>query len=116
MKASLPAAVTKVTTMRDRTIRLQVDCQEVPPESMTELFELNDCLGHFFFQKERITQINLSKLPKIELEPDEKSPGQRLRSVLFLLHKQNGGKDEDFDPFYRKQMERFIGAVKERLV
>jgi hypothetical protein len=115
MKTGLAAAITKITTMRDRTIRLQVDLQETAPENMAEMFALNDTQGWFFFHESPIKQINLKDLPALDLEPHQKSPSQRLHSVLYLLHKQNGGKDDTFDPFYKQQMERFIEAVKEKL-
>lgn len=115
MLTSLPASVTKITTMRDKTVRLQIDCQEIAPENMTELFALNDTLGYFYFQEQPIKEVPTKDLPEINLEPHQKSPGQRLHAVLYLLHKQNGGKDEDFDPFYRYTMEKIISDVKEIL-
>lgn len=114
MKASLQAAITKVTTMRDRTIRLQVDVQEIHPDHMAELFALNDKLGHFFFAEQAIREIP-KDLPEVVLEKNEKSPATRLRNVLYLLHKQSGGADHDFDAYYRKSVERVIETVKEKL-
>jgi len=115
MQISLPAAITKITTMRDKTVRLQVDCQETAAEEMANLFALNDKLGYFFFADQVIKEIDTKDLPEIKLDKDEKSPGSRLRAALWVLHEQKGGKPEDFDPYYRRQMERFIEAVKEQL-
>ena len=55
-------------------------------------------------------------MPEITLEENEKSPSVRLRNSLFVLHTQQSGKPEDFDSFYKRNMERFIQAVKDKLV
>lgn len=114
MRVSLPGAITKITTLRDRTVRLQVDCQEVRSEYAAELFALNDKIGWFFFADQVIKEVP-KDLPDVVLEKNEKSPSERLRASLFVLHSQNGGKKEDFDSFYKKQMEMFIEAVKDKL-
>jgi hypothetical protein len=41
-----------------------------------------------------------------------KSPSNRLRSVLFLLWKQTGEPQNDFDTYYRIKMEGIIDAIK----
>ncbi len=114
MKVPLPATISKVTTMRDKTIRLQVDCQEIPAENMAELFALNDALGWFFFHERPLTQIDTKNLPEIKIESWEKSPGQRLKASLYRLWEQHKT-DEDFETYYRRQMEKIIEAVKEKL-
>lgn len=51
---------------------------------------------------------------KVDKELGDKTPGQRLRSTLFVLWKQRGEQGE-FDTFYRDYMERFINRIKEEL-
>lgn len=114
MKSALPAAITKVITMRDKTIRLQVDVQEIPPEAMAELFELHDKLGHFFFKEAFFNQIELKDLPPIKFEVGERRPSERLRATLFVLWEQ-AKIDEPFDNFYRKKIEEYISSIKEKL-
>jgi hypothetical protein len=49
---------------------------------------------------------------------DSKTPGQRLRGVLFVLHKQlleKGKMDVNFDVFYTQQLETIITNYKEQL-
>lgn len=53
---------------------------------------------------------------KIDKSINEKSPSQRLYNVLYVLHEQNGGTQEDFRKFYEKTMEKIIDQVKEKLV
>lgn len=110
----VPATITKVMTMRDRTIRVQVDTQEIPPEAKKQIFELSDELGYFFFSKVPLKEIDTSKLPPIVLEQGEKSPSQRLRATLFVYWEQTKNQ-EPFDIFYRRTVEKYIDAIKEKL-
>jgi len=114
MKSSIPASITKVTTMRDKTVRVQVDCQEIPSEHMAELFDLNDKLGYFFFHEKPLKEIDTSTLPEIKLEDWEKPPSQRQRAVIFRIWEQTDRK-QTFEVFYRDQMERIIEWLKQKL-
>lgn len=109
-----PAVISKVTTMADGSIRLQVDTQEIPPEDKTRVFSLFGKLGYFFFAETTTFKIP-DKLPEIQLEKGQKSPSERLRGVLFVYWEQNKIK-EDFDTFYRRTMNRYIDSIKEKLV
>lgn len=114
MNASLAATITKVTTMRDKTVRIQVDCQEIDPEYMAELFALNDKLGWFFFKDKPIKEIDTSQLPDIQVEKWEKHPSQRMRAVLFRMWEQTD-KKKTFEEYYREKMEQLIEMLKEKL-
>lgn len=114
MKTSLPATITKVTTMRDLTVRIQLDCQEMLPEYMAEIFSLNNKLGWFFFHEAPIKEIDTSKLPEIHFEEWEKTPGQRMRAVLYRLYERTD-KKITFEQFYKEKMEQLIEMLKEKL-
>jgi hypothetical protein len=53
-------------------------------------------------------------LPEVQLEEKEKSPSVRLRAALYVYWDQHKMK-EQFDIFYRRQMEKFINTIKEKL-
>jgi hypothetical protein len=50
----------------------------------------------------------------VETERDTKTPSQRLRSVLFVLYKEQE-RTCTFDSFYSEHMEKFILHVKAKL-
>lgn len=118
MKTTLPSTITKVTTMADNTVRLQVDCQEMPPEQMAEIFKMKGLLGYFFFLDSPVLEIEKSDLPEIQLESWEKSPSQRLRAAFYryweMLH-DKGKVKEAFEVWYRVEMEKLITQIKDRL-
>lgn len=51
---------------------------------------------------------------KVDKELNQKTSGQRLRGVLYVLWEQ-GNKDTEFEVFYKTQMEKFINLVKDKL-
>jgi len=114
MQLSLPAAITRISTMRDKTVRLQVDCQEMSSENMAELFKLNDKLGWFFFADQTIKEINKKDLPEIKFDRDERTPGQRMRAVLYVLWERTN-KEITFEQYYREQAEKIIVWLKSKL-
>lgn len=114
MKAPLQASITKVMTMQDQTVRLQVDCQEMHAEHMTELFSLKNSIGWFFFHPSPIKEIDTDALPEIKVEKGQKTKGQRLRAVLFIRWSQVKP-SMTFEEYYNERMERFIENEKLQL-
>lgn len=112
----VPSVIEKVMTMADGGLRLFVDTQELQPEDKGVVMNFHKKQGYFVFseQYENINVEDIKNLPKIELEEGEKSPSIRLRAVLYVYweEKKVGG---SFDSFYKKQMERFIQTIKEKL-
>jgi len=52
---------------------------------------------------------------KIKAPISGKSSSSRLRAVLFVLWKQRGEPENDFEIFYKLKMEIFIDIVKGKL-
>ena len=116
---SIPAEITKATTMANGVIRLQIDSQEnINPNLIAKLFSMVNKIGFACFLPELrpIVPADVIDLPKLELTPEDgdRSPAQRLRASFYILWEQKG-KDGDFEAFYRARMERIINAVKEKL-
>lgn len=55
-----------------------------------------------------------AELKEIRGEFDKKSPSQRLRNVLYVLHKQQES-GMDFDQWYLRRMEKIISDHKAML-
>lgn len=51
---------------------------------------------------------------KIEADLDQKSPSQRMRSVLFILWKEDN-EGVDFQEYYRRHMEKLIEFLKGKI-
>jgi len=111
----IPATISKITTMADKGIRIQVDTQELHPEDAGRVMLLNNKLGWFVFA-EQLSQVDIENLPKIEVDEEsgEEQPATRLRKVLFVFWKQHKIQ-EPFDAYYKRAIEKFISSVKEKL-
>ena|SRR5690606_19939706 len=114
MKITIGSTISKITTMADRSLRLQVDTQELSSEEMAQIFPLYGKYGYFGFA-EHIDNVDIKDLPPVVVDKDEKSPSQRLRGVLYVLWEQTGKKGT-FEVFYRIKMEEIINHFKDKLV
>ena len=56
----------------------------------------------------------IAELKEVKTELDEKTPGQRMKAVLFLLWKQQN-EAIDFDVFYKQKMNGLIEHLKLKL-
>ena len=91
--------------MADKSLRLQVDTQELGKDDKAKIFDLHDVLGWFVFSKVEIKDEDILDLPEIKPEfKNEKSPSQRLRNRLFVYFE--GTHTGNFDSWYKKEMDK----------
>ena len=114
MITPIPAIISKLMTMADKGIRISVDTQELTPEEGSKLFSLKDKYGHFVFIEGEVLPENVEVPEFVQDFKNEKSPSQRLRSVLYRLWEQSG-KPNTSEQFYREQMEKIIEHYKGKL-
>lgn len=114
-KLIAPGTITKITTMEDNVLRLQVDCQEMGSKNEMALLALRNKLGWFLFveNSKDIKQEDLN-LPEIQTDKGEKTPAQQLRAVIWRIWEQ-GGKKGDSELHYRVSMNKIINKLKEQL-
>jgi hypothetical protein len=111
----VPSYITKITTMRDRSLRLQVDTQELKPDESAKVFDLYDKFGFFLFKDSDIKPEDLD-IPDVKPEfKSDKSPSQRLRGVIYRYFEQLDNHNIPFDDFYKKEMEKIIEHYKSKL-
>lgn len=104
--------------MAHRSVRIIADTNEnLTSEQMAKIMGNHDKTGWWCFLPEErpIDALDLVTLPKLEWDKDEKTPGQRLRAALFVYWEQKKP-TETFAQFYDQTMEKYINAVKEKLV
>lgn len=112
-KFSVAATLEGVRALKEGGLSLSFHSQELSKEEMVSVMQFYQSFGYLLFSPE---QLGEEDIPKEKLSPDEeKSPSKRLRSILFILWKQQGG-EGDFEAFYRKKMEAIIEQLKGRLV
>lgn len=112
-KFSVAATLEGVRALKEGGLSLSFHSQELSKEEMVSVMQFYQSFGYLLFSPE---QLGEEDIPKEKLSTDEeKSPSKRLRSILFIIWKQQGG-EGDFEAFYRKKMEAIIEQLKSRLV
>ena len=104
----VPSTVTKIMTMGDRSLRLQVDVdRELSPEENAKVFSLYNHAGYFIFKDAEIQQEDLIDLPEEKLEfKNQKSSSEILRNRLYVYYKEKNGTDEGFEDWRKKEMSK----------
>lgn len=119
MKLQTPAYINSIRSLADKTLRLTVDCQELPPEQSSLLFSLLQKYGYFLFKETEFNEEDLLNIPEIQTEfRNDKSPSQRLRNILYRVWEAKfKSQFTDFETFYKWEMnkigEHFINAYLE---
>lgn len=111
----LPVIFSGIRSRVDRTYTLSFSTREMTGESAADLLRMQqDECWLLIAPSEK--DIDNAEVPqdKPEVGMTSKTPSQRLRASLFVLYKQAGIQD-DFESYYRTQMERFIDVVKSNL-
>ena len=110
---TLQAILSNVSTRKDGSLKLTYETQELNAKDGAALLDMRNKIGWLLFAADQLTSDDLPE-EKIDLEIGEKSPSQRLRSVLFVYWKSKNQKGS-FNDFYRRQIETWIENVKEKL-
>lgn len=103
--------MTSASTRADGSLALRFSTPELKPEEKTVFFELINQNLKVLVEP---WEVPPSEMVKIAEKLDGKTPGQRLRGVLFILWQQKN-KPGEFEEFYRRNMEKLIEFVKGKL-
>jgi len=109
----VPATMSSVSTLKDKTLKVTFHCQEMEAEQAAECIRLNQTFGWLVFASEKAEDYFVPDAPPPEFKTS-KTPAQRLRAVVFIYWQQLGG-EGDFEVFYREKMEMMINLVKGKL-
>jgi len=112
MKAFQAAAIlSSISFTKDNGLRIGFITQELSNDEKIKVQEYYQKFGWLLFQHNEFQD---SDIPKVKAEKQSKTPGQRLRDVIFVYFKQINN-NEDFETFYRNQMDKIIDFMKKKL-
>ena len=106
-----PSILTRIAYLKDGGLSLGFATNELTDEDKVIISRFHGKFGYVLFKE---NQFKEEDIPQGDATDESKSPSQRLRAVLFVLWKQQGSKNE-FETFYRQQMEKAIDRVKKVL-
>lgn len=113
----IPAMLSSFRSLKDKTIKIEFETNELNPEQLAEIGLHNQSFGYLAFKKDefRTEQIQVLDELKAGYEDKTKTPSKRLRDVLFIAWKQQPEGYHEYEDYYRYKMEKFINHVKSKL-
>jgi hypothetical protein len=106
------AILTVGAPTNDGGMRIRLETNELKDEEKIILLKYNNTFGYFLFKPNAFQD---SEIPKDNADMKNKSPSQRLRSVLYLLFMEAEGKPEDFPAHYNQEVEKIITHYKTKI-
>jgi len=105
------AVITSLSSKVDGSLGLRVTTPELSADEKVAFMELQGVNLEVLFSP---MDYETRDIKEVKGELDIKTPSQRLRSVLWILYKQQG-QQGDFVDFYTKHMEKLIDFIKGKL-
>lgn len=109
------ATFEKASTLKDGSLRVTFDTQDLDAEKMAKVFQMRKEIGHLIFARPNTTvELPVEKPKGIPKGVNEKSACQRLRAVIFRVWESIGGHGSS-DAFYQNEVEKIIDGYKAKL-
>ena len=114
----IPANLDGYRSNANKTIKLTFETSELSPEAMANIHHSLYKVGFLAFSPDPFATHELEEIDALKVEYDYqgKSPGQRLRAVLYRLWEQTPEGYKAFNDFYNSKMEGFINHLKSKLL
>jgi hypothetical protein len=114
----IPAQIEGISTRADRTLKITISTQEMPPSEAGRLFALNQKMSYIAIKEESFQQSEVDMVEGLAVNPDDtkqRTPSQRLRAILYVSWKECDEGHPAFDSFYAQKIERIITHYKDKL-
>lgn len=117
MKLLLPTVFDNLSFRKDGSVKLSFETPELSAEEIHFLLGQRNTSGNLLYSPFEITEDDVKDLPTVS-DLEQKTPSQRLRSVLYILYKQAIDKGTfvgEFQGYYNENMERIIQKLKDKI-
>lgn len=115
---ALPAVFSGIRSRRDRSYSLTFDTRELGGQDAATLLGMqqSECWLLVAPNQDALAQAEVPDY-KPDVGMESKPPSKRLRSIMFVYWKQQGGEQMlgDFDGWYARAIERLIDQYKAKL-
>ena len=113
----IPSILSTFTSLKDKTLKVVFETNEVTPEQMTNIAKNLQQFGYLAFKKEAFNKQDTEILDSLDTKYQSKgkSHSQRLRNVLYVNFEQNNKGFKTFDEFYDSGMNTIIEYFKNKL-
>lgn len=105
------AIINGIRSKVDRSLGITLSTPELTTEERAEFMNLQGVNLHVLFEPADSVPAEVYEVKK---ELNQKTQGQRIRAVLFILWKQEGEPGE-FEDYYRNKTEQYIEFLKGKI-
>lgn len=103
--------ITSLRALTDGSLSLTLHTPELTPTEKVELMTLQNIVCEALISpKEGL----ISETVEVDSDIEKKTQSERIRSVIFLLWRQEGQKGE-FSDYYKRKTEKYIEFLKNKL-
>ena len=106
-------------SLSDKSLKVSlVTSTEVSPETLLNIGNAFQLPCFIAVSSDPFTAPQIEEIEKIKVDYDDggKTPGQRLRGVLYRMWEQNDERYDTFIDYYNAHMEKLINHYKSKLV
>ncbi len=108
----IPVIVESIRSLKDGSISVNIGTQELSPGKAAELFALRNMVCFAYFSAKQIESNEKNIIDSMDVELKGKTPGQRLRAVMYLKWKNDNEGYKDAQSYYTAKMEAIIEHYK----
>jgi hypothetical protein len=111
----IASQIDSIRTLKDGTLKLSLECQELPSKDMSDLFQLKGLIK-VYLSSTNIEKDIISNIDDLVItEEGQKSESQRMRAVLYRLWESKPEGYDTFNDFYKSKMEKIINHIKDKI-
>ena len=110
----VPSILEIITTLKDGTIKLVFETNELRPADVGLLFSYRKSLGYLAFHPDTFSEEQADLISSLKCADfdNEKSDSKRMRNILFRLWQENKRGYEDFNLYYKYRMNGLCEMIK----
>ena len=112
----IPVIIDSIRSLKDGSISVTISTQELSPNKAAELFGLRNMVCYSYFSAKQIENKERIIIDQLDPELKGKTPGQRLRNVMYKLWEQDSEGYKDSESYYIAKMEGIISTYKANIL
>lgn len=113
----LPAQLESYRSLKDRSVKIVFETGELTPDQAAGINQTLQKFGYLAFKDNPFKEQEKEVIGNLEADFEDKgkTPGQRLRGVLYRNWEQDNKGFETFATYYPHMMEKIINHYKSKL-
>lgn len=113
----IPAGLESYRSLRDGTLKVSFETSELTPEQMANIHYSLNKVGFLAFAPDPFATHELDEIDKLKVEFEDtgKSQSSRIRSILYILWKQQNEGYQLFPDYYNAKTEKYINHLKGKI-